>query len=76
MSNIESQGLINIEITAKTLAAAELAAESIGRLWLSSASTPRPIPGNGVHVTIHADMSSRPESGGSAIPTCPHLGDD
>ncbi|MGW8955851.1 hypothetical protein [Streptomyces sp. NPDC055709] len=76
MSNNESQSLIRIEITADTLAAAEQAADGICRLWLSSASTPRPVPGEGFSVTIHANINSRPEDAGFAIPTCPHLDHD
>lgn len=74
MSEIETQSLVRIDITADTLVAAKLATEGICGLWLASPSPPRPVPGEGVRVTIHADISGRPEDGGFALPTCPHLG--
>lgn len=72
--DVDPPGLIRIEITARGFDAAQAAVEGISKLWLSSSTQPRRVPGeDGVHVTVHADMDRSAAEGGYLEP--PSAGD-
>ncbi|MFD8833170.1 hypothetical protein ACFVZ1_23700 [Bacillus subtilis] len=76
MEDDTSDGLIRIDITASSMDAVKLVVEQLSSLWLVSASSPRPWPGEGIRVTVHADVHRLPHEGGYLFPTCPHISDE